>query len=330
MFYALTSLGHEAVMVFFVLSGFFVGGSVMKQKHKFMWSAYSISRLTRLWLVLIPAILFTYIVDQIIQTLHPEVFAGSFSNIWASGPSKENEYSRDLVTFLGNIFFQQTIVVSVFGSNSPLWSLANEFYYYFLFPVFLLLFGYFGKGNWARRLLLGAFGLTVLILLPKGFAEGFVVFCMGALISWFVNRGDVKNFSNKYLATGGGVAFMFSILLSKANISISYISHDVLIGVGFSLFLATLVNSQLHLPLLRKGSAFLADISFSLYLTHFPVVLLIASTCYGVNQIQPDAIGMLQFVGWLCSITLLAVVFWFLFERHTDQIRLKAMHLLSR
>ena len=34
-FYFITGLGHQAVMVFFVLSGFFVGGSVLKSKNNF-------------------------------------------------------------------------------------------------------------------------------------------------------------------------------------------------------------------------------------------------------------------------------------------------------
>ena len=32
-FYGLTGLGHQAVMVFFVLSGFFVGGSILRKKQ---------------------------------------------------------------------------------------------------------------------------------------------------------------------------------------------------------------------------------------------------------------------------------------------------------
>src|SRR4051794_10213043 len=55
--YALTSLGHGAVMVFFVLSGYFVGGSVLRGQARgtFRWSTYLTARTLRLWLVLGPA-----------------------------------------------------------------------------------------------------------------------------------------------------------------------------------------------------------------------------------------------------------------------------------
>ena len=189
MFYAMTSLGHEAVMIFFVLSGYLVGGSVLKQKDKFEWLKYAVTRLTRLWVVLIPALMLTLVIDQVIQTYQPEVFTGAYSELWASGPSSEG-FSRDPLVLIGNLLFQQTVFVPVFVTNSPVWSLANEFYYYCLFPMMMLLLGYVGnRNNKIERVLLGISGVAILFLLPAGFAEGFLVFCMGALIAWLKGQG---------------------------------------------------------------------------------------------------------------------------------------------
>ena len=57
--YFLTSLGHQAVMVFFVLSGYFVGSSVLRafRRSRWSWRWYLNQRLTRLWIVLAPALL---------------------------------------------------------------------------------------------------------------------------------------------------------------------------------------------------------------------------------------------------------------------------------
>ena len=59
------NIGHEAVMVFFVLSGFLVGGSVLKlvRGDSWSWTNYLIKRLTRLWVVLIPALLLSFTLD---------------------------------------------------------------------------------------------------------------------------------------------------------------------------------------------------------------------------------------------------------------------------
>src|ERR1039458_777539 len=45
-----TGLAHAAVVVFFVLSGFLVGGSVLRdlQRNSFSWSKYAFNRVDRL------------------------------------------------------------------------------------------------------------------------------------------------------------------------------------------------------------------------------------------------------------------------------------------
>ena len=161
-FYFLSGLGHQAVMVFFVLSGFFVGGSVLRNQYQFSWWSYLVSRLSRLWIVLIPALLLTYLVDTYLASIYPEVLAGSFESVWHSGPIA-GQYSESLLTLLGNVFVVQKVFTPVFGTNGPLWSLANEFWYYLLFPLsWKAIVGFLpAKGNASRVL---AIGLMALIL----------------------------------------------------------------------------------------------------------------------------------------------------------------------
>ena len=63
--YAFSALGHQCVMVFFVLSGYFVSASVLKFRTLEAWSvqAYAINRLARLYVVLIPALAVTAACD---------------------------------------------------------------------------------------------------------------------------------------------------------------------------------------------------------------------------------------------------------------------------
>src|SRR4051794_31312092 len=65
--YALGSLGHQSVIVFFVLSGYWVGGAVLHQVRasRFSWVSYGLQRLTRLWVVIIPALVLTAILDRV-------------------------------------------------------------------------------------------------------------------------------------------------------------------------------------------------------------------------------------------------------------------------
>src|SRR5258706_2535672 len=66
LFYFSTSLGHDAVVVFFVLSGYFVGGSVASRlgAGHWSWRDYGIQRIVRLWTVLLPGLLLTAALDR--------------------------------------------------------------------------------------------------------------------------------------------------------------------------------------------------------------------------------------------------------------------------
>lgn len=138
LFYFATSLGHQSVIVFFVISSFLIGGAIIKNKHSFKPGSYSVNRLTRLYTVLIPALLLTAAIDFFLSKTHPEAL-GQYYMQWSSGPTIEN-YSNSFLTFIGNLFFLQNIFVSTYGTNSPLWSLSYEFWYYVTFPLFLIPF----------------------------------------------------------------------------------------------------------------------------------------------------------------------------------------------
>jgi len=58
-----SSFAVEAVAVFFVLSGYLVGGQVIRQNRegRFCWGEFLIKRLSRLWAGLIPGLFITYI-----------------------------------------------------------------------------------------------------------------------------------------------------------------------------------------------------------------------------------------------------------------------------
>ena len=61
MFYFLTGFGHQAVIIFFVISGFLIGRSIWfkYEKNQWSWIDFSLARFTRLWIVLFPALVLT-------------------------------------------------------------------------------------------------------------------------------------------------------------------------------------------------------------------------------------------------------------------------------
>src|SRR5262249_15962587 len=120
--------------VFFVLSGYLVGGPALLRGLSGRLSAadYFCARAARLYVVLIPALTISFCAYvSAKQSLGWEVYVASHQ-----GP-----YGNDRV-FLApvgvraaicNGLFLQTIVCSEFAGNAALWSLSNEFWYYVLF-----------------------------------------------------------------------------------------------------------------------------------------------------------------------------------------------------
>lgn len=134
--YFISGLGHQWVIVFFVLSGYLVGGSVLRSfsLNRWSWRNYLLNRLTRLYVVLIPGLLFGGLLD--VAGIHLFGPGGIYSGQTGTHELTFAVLNRLSVPILvGNYAFLQGIYVPTFGSNGPQWSLANEFWYYRVFPL---------------------------------------------------------------------------------------------------------------------------------------------------------------------------------------------------
>ncbi len=333
-FYFLTGLGHESVVIFFVLSGFLVGGPILTRRGKFDWISYSTARLTRLLTVLLPALLLTFFVDTWISILSPGVLKGDLQAVWNSGPSNES-YSNSIRTLIGNIAFLQTIAVPVYGSNGPLWSLANEFWYYLLFPIIVFSVGLIGnKSALTYRCFSTAIGALIFYSLPSSILEGFIIWLMG-VIAWLICQREHARLKHPIYIIVTLAGFLFSLSHSKIGsipVIFSGFSSDILVGITFSA-LIIVFRQQDRQPRLTShvGSALkkLSDISYSLYLTHFPIVLLIAINLgTDKRQLEPTLYSALFFLLSIIALTGASYFMWWIAERHTNSIRNKITHLL--
>ncbi|HWJ74669.1 MAG TPA: acyltransferase [Kaistia sp.] len=312
--YSVANCGTQAVFWFFVLSGYLVGGSVLVEIAKsgrMDLRRYALSRVTRLYIVLVPALLVTGVLDYWrISTFGMNNHAGF-----------ETPDSYAAATLLGNVFFLQTTVVPTFGSNLALWSLANEFWYYLLFP--LLFAPLMGTIPLRRRLALFLCGIGVLTFL--GFANFsivwlFSIWCMGALARVFPVPA----------LTSRPIALVLAVLAVGAfSFLRPYIGPlaTLLVGLTFTNLLLSLRREAPATPgLLTAGARHFAAFSFSLYAVHLPLQHLLATT------IQADAdpyfdIDPRSIVAPLTIIALAAasIAFGYVFSRlteaHTEFVR---------
>ncbi len=320
-FYLVTSLGHQSVVVFFVLSGYLVGGSVLQAGSQFSFPAYMRARLARLWVVLIPCLFLTLAVDQLIGYWAPDVLTGLYADRWHLGP-RAGEFDSSLGTFLGNIFFLQTLAVPVFGSNGPLWSLANEFWYYVLFPLMYSLAGAQIYAAGPSRLLISVVAVAAILwTMPTEMLVGFGVWLLGALVAQLKNQKMLLPRKRHSLASLG--LLVGTVAFSKWSVMAGLqLWGDVVLGFGVACVLhASRHGSIESYPTLGLCVQRVSDLSFSLYLSHFPFVMLLGAIFSRDHRMQPALMPLIAFALVVCGLLFVAHFFWYAFERHTQAVR---------
>jgi peptidoglycan/LPS O-acetylase OafA/YrhL len=319
-FYFVTGFGHEAVVIFFVLSGFLIGMNVAESiaAQRWSWTDYAVKRLSRLWIVLIPALILTAIFDGLGREFFSSAFySGALIDMYHSGPYPANSAEFfTLKTFVFNVFFLQTIAAPTFGTNGPLWSLANEFWYYAIFPMLLLAFR---SKNAISRLLYGAAALLLCWLLDSLLVGG-VIWLMGYGV-WLVSgRATFPTAAVKYLLLGVAL-FVFAGVLSLVRLSLIPTYGDVVIGIAFAVLLVPLIHLEISNVAIRRAAKWLANMSYTLYLTHFPIAAFLANVLLHNERFVPGLAGSATFLGLFCVIMMYSYAVYLLFERHTSTVQ---------
>ncbi len=315
LFYFATGIGHQAVIVFFVLSGFFVGGSVWKQlgRAEFSWTDYTFARLSRLWVVLIPALLVTLCFDSLGKFLVDSAgYDGRWRGLLSSGPGVGiDNIALSPLTLLGNAFFLQTVAVPVFGTNGPLWSLANEFWYYLIFPfVAMALYERSSLSLFAVAITGGIFAS-----LPSGIQTGFLFWLMGCLAAIAGQSIPRIKLLTLFLIM---VIFVASLAGSKL---LGGFSSELIVAVPSMILLLVLPHVKPGNRLLLRGATGLSEMSYSLYLFHFPFAAFCWFVFFAPDQAQPSAFSYVQFFAFFAATLAFCFVMWWLFERHTGHVR---------
>jgi len=314
---------HIAVVIFFVLSGYMVGGAILGQinEGKWSWPLYGVTRMTRLYVVLVPALFITMGFDFLGQYLAPaaDVYAGHGDNGMALLTDPQQAHA--ITTFLGNLAFLQDIHFPVYGSNGSLWSLSYEFWYYLLFPCLCLAIIPSPSAGIKTRLvhlllfsgmawLIGIKGLW--LMLP---------WLAGALVAYGLNR--FTNHGPKSWCRWAAWAFLVIVVplpsVLKATGS-GLIGIPVIIGTCLVLWVEARAD-QAAPTMLRLAAEQLSDISFTLYATHLPLLIFVHAVVLGNSRMPYTLLGIASACGLALLALLAAKGWWWLFERKTSDYR---------
>jgi len=266
LFYFLTGLGHQAVIVFFVLSGYLIAGSILTQINKgnFDIKGYAVNRISRLYIVLIVALPLTVLLDYIgIYYDKVGLYTGKVPTA-TLGFSIASRLSFKY--FFSSFFMLQTIVLPPLGSNSSLWSLSNEFWYYILFPCLVLSVLFIKIKRQYSFFYLFAVILLILFL-PIHIEMYFFIWLLG-LIPFYIALK--KPFYKVFF-----VIALFVWLFLKKLAHINDFSYDLVLAliVAFCVASFTDYEQRAHQGALKLNER-LSSFSYSTYLVHFPVIMI--------------------------------------------------------
>lgn len=323
--YAATAFFHEAVVVFFVLSGFLIAGPNIDRvrTRSFSPKPYAIDRFTRIYVTAFPAMLLTLAADWAGRTLVPWTgfYEGSNSLMLERVGAQFHDSARDL---LNNVAMLQPAHAPMLGSNIPLWSLSFEVWFY-------VWFGLVAVAAQARR----RSGLLVAVLATLGLVMFhwvalvyLAIWCFGALAyQW---EGWPPSIVLATLCFAASLAFSMKDGLALAVPNIPLKISDPLVGLTFAWLLALMKRRSYRFLSRTEGvNQALSNFSYSTYVIHYPAMLFLVGLIAALlgfsaeikQGLAPGAWSLAVYVVTALSTLFVAFLFSRLFEAHTASAR---------
>jgi peptidoglycan/LPS O-acetylase OafA/YrhL len=272
--FSVSDFGGAAVMVFFVLSGFLVGGKAMDLFQSSSvareWPHFLIDRFSRTFVVLWPALVLAGGAVLFLRVIAPDA---PFMTSAHWGPALYRPINGDISvqSWLGAAALVNGLASPMLQINGPLWSLAFEWFYYM--AALALILGIRGVSS------TGAVAIMVYAVILLGLGLIFnsdmivwtLVWIMGVASRFVFDRGVLRGSWLKI----GSLAVLVIVLVEN------HLDHGVsnlLIGLATAFVIANRDWAS------WKMGAFwgekLAGFSYSFYLTHFPITIVILGILY--------------------------------------------------
>ncbi|NYF11666.1 peptidoglycan/LPS O-acetylase OafA/YrhL [Leifsonia sp. AK011] len=271
------SFGQEAVLVFFLLSGFVIFAN--EKSRVSSPAGYFLRRLRRIY----PPIVLAMLVSLALWAL----------GYIASEPTWESAVGT-LASLQDISFLKPGVIVDPFLGNDPLWSLSYEVFFYAIFPAVMIAWR---RSERATRMAVP--GLAVLayvtyLLAPNHFSlvgAYFLVWWLGAMLAnaYLNDTLSMKSLAPELLGQG--------VLVAAALAGVALYGYN---GLGFFPFLmvrhfviALVLTAVLLVPTIRSGlsrmcmriagpGAAVASISYGIYVMHYPLMVQTRPTGLGI------------------------------------------------
>ena len=316
-------LGGDGVVIFFVLSGLLIAFTAERRRDEGP-RLFAADRLSRLWSVALPVLVFGILLDWIGQARAPELYA-------YSGYAGEVSFLDVLTgaTFTNQLWFADVSP----GANSPYWSLGYEAWYYAIFAGF-----FFAPRAWRW----GLAGLLALIAGPKILLLA-PSWLLGVWL-WQLIKSDRLAAMSRTTAIALALFPILFYLIAHAglwHLELSSLTYDLIgetwfarLGASDSFVWAGVLGVLVTVHLVgafalcqrrqetgeREGQAaaairWLAGGSFALYLVHYPVLNFLGAVLPG------DTLDAWRQLALISGAVIVSYIFAELTERRRPMLR---------
>ncbi|QNB12956.1 acyltransferase family protein [Paraburkholderia tropica] len=289
--------GSAGVPIFFVISGYCIhrsGAARLLANPGFQLDAkqFWLRRFVRIYPVLLAALALTFVADSISLTMTPVSH-----KILDIGPQ----------AFLVNLFSLQGVAGKTYGSNGALWTLSLEVQFYLLYPLLFAARRRFGF-NAVLAAVAAINVMSALTLAPHD-----IVFFTSYWFSWMLGAwiAEARLRGSEGFRFAWPAAAVFAVAGCAAFHFGQYGAFQ-LWACAFACYLVKalarpLASGGVLLPLFSK----LGEFSYSLYLIHLPLFVLLGSLLFR-SELQTS---IWPSFGFTLAVLPVAWVFYRLFER---------------
>lgn len=312
--------GHEAVMVFFVLSGFFIHLRAAEQLAgegvpNLSATRFYRRRAHRLVAPYLFALLITFSLDTVGHSQFPRLYAAATGDQLVDQTIARGGYRAQSV--LPALALLPSTLGYDFGTNGPLWSIAYEVVYYALYPFWLALrtrsaivgFGVVPLACLSVTLLHVDSGLLLVLL-------HYPVWLAGAGIAeWLVHRRlNVSSFVVPSALFLGGMTMHLLSPAGPLQVGAAVVFGSAAV-LGFAALPEVISTSRFF-----AMAAYLGVRSYTIYMVHFPVLALLSAWVIQTRGARPDD-GWLALAGGILAVAFGCLCFA-ICERHFLHARL--------
>jgi peptidoglycan/LPS O-acetylase OafA/YrhL len=351
-----STMGGVAVLLFFVLSGFLISYSLLRKAEDpyYGFRSYFVDRISRIYSGLVPALLLSAAIAAAIYSTNYIYYTDLCT--MQSAPSLQTftmtffMLERFPVDFFSTLFSSVGLSfplpeVTPFGFNGILWTLVLEWWIYMFFGALIIgSLAILGKRQKSMIYKVVFFLATILLgLLLVGFSGEFgsliVVWFAGVLMTLGLST---ENARNKLSSEKGRATLRVLFPVSVACLAFTIYATFAWTNEFYNLYLGLVLSACLFLAVnilmaggskyaskillykpTAKTSTIMAGYSYTLFLTHYPIIIFLNGLNLPVNR-------FLMVIPIVVLTNVVAIVVAYFTERKSRQLGVaikKSLHL---